>query len=276
MERRRGPGANMNLIINDARLAIERQVAEYPDRPEEEKYKIMVIDAFSSDAIPIHLITQEALRIYLKVLRQDGMIAFHISNRYLDLTPVLANLGREEGLVVCSNSDGDKDHPGKTSSTWVVLARDESSLERLWTARSWQPHKKEMQKALAPLLGVPDNGTGLHNLTMALYGAPEAVATPWKKLSWYKLTDKALSAASADGVPASVLENVVDLKNKAYERDELIPRLNRRLSSKEQDQYQDILLKHASKWRPNSPLPNPDVGVWTDDYSNLLSVFNWR
>ena len=78
------------------------------------------------------------------------MIAFHISNRYLDLTPVLANLGREEGLVVCSNSDGDKDHPGKTSSTWVVLARDESSLERLWTARSWQPHKKEMQKVPSP------------------------------------------------------------------------------------------------------------------------------
>ena len=73
-----------------------------------------------------------------------------------------------------------------------------------------------------------------------------------------------------------MLENVVDLKNKAYERDEVIPRLNRRLVSKEQDQYQDILLKHASKWRPNSPLPNPDVGVWTDDYSNLLSVFNWR
>jgi len=205
-------GAKLNLRINDARLEIERQVADEPDRPEEDKYSIMVVDAFSSDAIPIHLITKEALQVFLKMMRQDGKIAFHVSNRYLDLKPVLANLAQEEGLTVYYNSDdeGDSWNPlspfhGKTGSTWVVLARDEKHLERLWTTKTWLPRRKEMQGFVAPLVVVPDGGMGLHNLALGLYGASETIKAPWKKAE-----------------------------------------------------------------------TEPKVGVWTDDYSNLLSVFMWR
>jgi hypothetical protein len=198
-------GAKLNLRINDARLEIERQVADEPDRPEEDKYSILVVDAFSSDAIPIHLITKEALEVFLKMMRQDGKIAFHVSNRYLDLKPVLANLAQEEGLAVYYNSDDDEDYPGKTRSTWVVLARDEKHLERLWTTKTWLPRRKELQGVIAPLVVVPDGGTGFHNLALGLYGASETIKAPWRK-------------AETD----------------------------------------------------------PKVGVWTDDYSNLLSVFMWR
>ena len=71
----------------------------------EKYYKVIEVDAFSSDAIPVHLITLQALDIYLNNLADDGLLAFHISNRYLDLEPVLGNLAGELGLVGLSQSD---------------------------------------------------------------------------------------------------------------------------------------------------------------------------
>jgi SAM-dependent methyltransferase len=124
-------GSKIQTVVNDARLAIERQLAEQPDWPEEDKYGILVVDAFSSDAIPIHLITREALQLYLRVLREDGIVAFHISNRYLDLEPVLGNLARAENLACYSEKDNSQDDPGKARSHWVVLARKEGNLEKL-------------------------------------------------------------------------------------------------------------------------------------------------
>src|SRR6185436_21060154 len=62
-------------------------------------YNLIVVDAFSSDSIPIHLLTREAVAGYLKKLTQDGVIALHLSNRYMDLEPVVANLSKELGLV---------------------------------------------------------------------------------------------------------------------------------------------------------------------------------
>jgi SAM-dependent methyltransferase len=158
-------GVNVDLRLNDARLAIEREVAvraasgKSAAEKEAERYGLMVIDAFSSDAIPIHLITLEALKLYLEVLREDGILAFHISNRYLDLRPVLANLveqlNREKvPLVGLHESDG-QDEVGKAASTWVVIARKPEYLARLLTAEKWEPLRQDMTQRMLGLTCLP-------------------------------------------------------------------------------------------------------------------------
>ncbi len=83
---------------------------------------MLAIDAFSSDSIPVHLITREAVALYLQHLKRDGIIAIHISNRFLDLKPVLANISNALGAYVRLVSD-----PGDaviSSTDWVLIARD--------------------------------------------------------------------------------------------------------------------------------------------------------
>jgi len=193
-------------ILNDARLAIERQLAERPDWPEDEKYGILVVDAFSSDAIPVHLITLEALQLYLKVVRQDGLIAFHISNRFLDLRPVLANLAQKEKLVGYYEIDDDKSLQGKVPSTWVVLARSEQALARLLTTDHWKVEREQAKSTLRALMTLPQAEPGVSTTAGLLYlilsKNPNVQPAPWRRLK-----------------------------------------------------------------------PLRKVGVWTDDYSNLLSVF---
>src|SRR5205823_3067228 len=108
-----------------------------------EKFALLVVDAFSSDAIPIHLITREALDIYLRNLADDGLVAFHISNRYLDLAPVLGNLAAEVGIVGFVQADGDSHIPGKAGSNWVILSRQERHLDRLVHEKRWPQWQSE-------------------------------------------------------------------------------------------------------------------------------------
>ena len=94
-----------DLVLGDARLEIKRHLDKNPALPEREKYSVLAVDAFSSDAIPIHLITKEAVKLYFKTLRKDGILAFHISNRYLDLRPVLANIAEDLRKDAARNPD---------------------------------------------------------------------------------------------------------------------------------------------------------------------------
>ena len=82
---------SQDVVVGDARLRLR----DAPDGG----YGLIVLDAFSSDAIPMHLLTREALRLYRDKLADGGLIAFHISNRYLDLAPVLGALARDAGLI---------------------------------------------------------------------------------------------------------------------------------------------------------------------------------
>jgi len=88
------------------------------------------VDAFSSDAIPVHLITKEALAVYLRHMKPGGVIAFHVSNRFLRLPPVVGRLAQELGvhamLVSDEGKDGDDDH---TTTDWVLVARDPKTLQ---------------------------------------------------------------------------------------------------------------------------------------------------
>ncbi|HEV3117015.1 MAG TPA: fused MFS/spermidine synthase, partial [Gemmataceae bacterium] len=122
--------ATKRVILGDARLKMEEA--------EPGRYALIALDAFSSDAIPIHLITRQALELYFSKLEPDGVLAVHISNRYLNLQPVLANLARELKLVAYREYDDDE-HGGKYRSDWVVLARKPEDLGGLLSDKGWQP-----------------------------------------------------------------------------------------------------------------------------------------
>jgi hypothetical protein len=125
-------GVNLQLVPGDARL----QMRTAPDHG----YDLLLLDAFSSDSIPIHLLTREALELYLSKLGEDGVLMYNITNRYLDIEPVLAGLAREAGLTAYVQWDQDvADKPGKTPSKYVVMARRPELLERLVANGKWQP-----------------------------------------------------------------------------------------------------------------------------------------
>jgi len=124
----RARAALVRLELGDARIRLDAVKHERPG----ERYDLIVVDAFSSDAIPVHLLTREAIRLYLDVLAPDGLLVVHISNRYLDLAPVVANLAADAGLDGRLLVDDASDRPeGGARSTWVVLARRAVALEGL-------------------------------------------------------------------------------------------------------------------------------------------------
>lgn len=117
--------ANIEVVIGDARLSLERETQS----ANMERCDVLALDAFSSDAIPIHLLTREAFEIYLKHLSFGGIIAVHTSNRYLNLDPVVFKTAASVGLsaTLISDSPNDKDW-WLSSSTWVLLARSSEVL----------------------------------------------------------------------------------------------------------------------------------------------------
>jgi len=125
------------VVLGDARLTLARE----PDAG----FALLLLDAFSSDAIPAHLMTREAVALYLRKLAPNGVVAFHISNRYLDLAPNLAAIVRDLGLVarISAPLTGKAAQAARVlsrySATWVVLARDDEALGELRAAKSWLP-----------------------------------------------------------------------------------------------------------------------------------------
>lgn len=123
--------APVDVVLGDARL----QLRNAPNA----HYGLIVIDAFTSDSIPVHLLTQEAVDLYLSKLAAGGLLAFHISNRHLDLGPVLDGIARSRNLTAVDiNDDSFKDFAGKDMSRWIVLTRslsDQGSLPDLPTAK---------------------------------------------------------------------------------------------------------------------------------------------
>jgi hypothetical protein len=116
--------APVNVVLGDARLKLH----DAPDR----SYDLLVLDAFSSDAIPVHLMTQQALDLYLSKLATRGLIVFHISNRNLELSDVVGELAKSRNLSCLSLLDMTPQQPnGKDPSHWVVLARNATDYGEL-------------------------------------------------------------------------------------------------------------------------------------------------
>ncbi len=119
----RDSAADVRVVLGDARLTLSRA------RP---GYGLVVLDAFSSDSIPIHLLTVECFQMAFSKLSEGGLLAVHISNRYLDLEPVLAANARALGLATMVDMDpavADERAEGKTDSHWVLLARKAVDLD---------------------------------------------------------------------------------------------------------------------------------------------------
>jgi hypothetical protein len=138
----RDRGATLQVELGDARIRLDAVRRERP----QERYDVILVDAFTSDAIPVHLLTREAIRLYLEMLAPRGILALHISNRYLRLEPVVANLAEDAGLGGRLIQDGDTGEiKGATEATWVLLARTPEDFGGLATDARWTAVRLETE-----------------------------------------------------------------------------------------------------------------------------------
>jgi hypothetical protein len=121
-----GSPARIEITLGDARLSLERELRD-PARLH--TYDVLAIDAFSGDAIPVHLLTREAFALYRDALREDGVLAVHVSNHYLDLPPIVRGLAAEQGRQVALIETTDDDERALDSSTWMLVTGNAAMLE---------------------------------------------------------------------------------------------------------------------------------------------------
>jgi len=115
--------ARIEIALGDARLSMEREPPQ--------KFDLLALDAFSSDAVPVHLLTKEAFAVYERHLNTNGIIAVHISNHHLDLQPVIANLARHlqyQMVLIDHAPEQTKDEWWDYRSTWALLSRSQERL----------------------------------------------------------------------------------------------------------------------------------------------------
>jgi spermidine synthase len=120
--------ATLHVVLGDGRLSLAAAPAH--------RYDLLVVDAFNSDAIPVHLLTLEALSVYLSKLSENGILLFHLSNRYLDLEPVLSALIRENTARTRRLVQS-----GGAPSIWAAVTVHAASLGRLRHHPEWRPLK---------------------------------------------------------------------------------------------------------------------------------------
>jgi len=123
--------AKIENLLGDARLTMERETPQ--------NYDVLAIDAFSSDSIPTHLMTHQAMGVYLKNMKQDGVIAFHVTNRFLHLAPVVKRIADENGLHTVLISDDPEDGSDFAKTDWVLVSRSEKALAHARIADTKQP-----------------------------------------------------------------------------------------------------------------------------------------
>lgn len=184
--------ATWEIIMGDARVQLERN--------KNAKYGMIIVDAFSSDSIPIHLLTKQAIELYLDRLEPDGVLVLHISNRYLRLKPVVAKLAESLKLTALLRDDSDNSAINKSGSNWVAVALQPEQLGQL-------PN----------LANLPEFQDDYFD---------ELIPQPGRRF--------ALGAVGGGMVPLKTRDRWVLMKAK-----------------------------------PEDPL-------WTDDFSNLLRIMNWR
>jgi len=113
--------AAVETLLGDARLVMEREAPQ--------NYDLLAVDAFSSDSIPVHLITREAMAVYLRHIKPDGVVAFHVTNRFLRLAPVVKRIAGERGLFTALISD-EAEGSDLARTDWVLVTRNRRLLER--------------------------------------------------------------------------------------------------------------------------------------------------
>ncbi|HEY7403734.1 MAG TPA: fused MFS/spermidine synthase [Candidatus Angelobacter sp.] len=112
--------AKVEIVEGDARLSMEAEPSQ--------QYDVIAVDAFSGDAIPVHLLTAEAVQLYLRHLRPGGILAFHVSNSFLDLAPVVAAEAEHAGLASALVSSPDDEYTGGYAADWVLVTSNQQFL----------------------------------------------------------------------------------------------------------------------------------------------------
>jgi SAM-dependent methyltransferase len=123
-----------NVVIGDGRLSIERS----PDK----EFDVLMLDAFNSDSIPAHLVSREAVNMYLAKLKPDGLILFHVSNRYMNVEGLVSAVTLDSGLQGLVRYDDDEEPMGKASSDYVVAARHSEDFGQLNENENWTKVEK--------------------------------------------------------------------------------------------------------------------------------------
>ncbi|MEA3341755.1 MAG: fused MFS/spermidine synthase, partial [Chloroflexota bacterium] len=117
--------AEVDIVLGDARISLERALLE--NKPEQ--FDVLVVDAFSSDSIPMHLLTRECMNLYRQHLAEDGILAIHISNKHLDLEPLVRGLAAEIGYEAVLIGNDDVEEEGVDSSDWVLVTTNQEFLQ---------------------------------------------------------------------------------------------------------------------------------------------------
>ena len=131
----------VDVILGDARISLERELAQ----GQENKFDILIIDAFSGDSIPMHLLTAEAFNLYLRHLKDDGVLAFHITNRHIDLSDPLRNLAgriRWGAMRLGSNPENGIGSPAE----WAIISRNRPFIDALFSAELIYLWRREVPK----------------------------------------------------------------------------------------------------------------------------------
>lgn len=128
--------AKVEVETGDARLRLRRGPSE--------RFDVLVLDAFSSDAVPVHLVTREALAVYRRALAPGGALLVHVSNNHVRLAPVFASLARDAGLVAIGRNDDElppaERLAGKDASEWLVMTESREAIDLLLRTKSgWRP-----------------------------------------------------------------------------------------------------------------------------------------
>jgi spermidine synthase len=152
--------AQVEVVLGDARLSLERELAQGKfDRPEQ-RFDVLSVDAFSGDSIPVHLLTREAFASYARVITPDGVIAFHLSNRYLDLAPVVEQIARDAGFQAVLVADRPSEFGLLTASDWALVTRSAEFLR--------QPEIAAYSAPIAPRAGLREWTDQFSNLFQIL------------------------------------------------------------------------------------------------------------
>ncbi|MDD5302173.1 MAG: fused MFS/spermidine synthase [Elusimicrobia bacterium] len=135
--------ASIRIVVGDGRLSLERA--------EGASYDALILDAFSSGSIPIHLLTKDAFAVYLRRLKPDGVILLHVSNRYLDLRPVLAATALDLGLSAAAKRQLSAGlvEEGRAPSVWAAVSRDAAAIGKLVEKKGWRALDAKGSRATA-------------------------------------------------------------------------------------------------------------------------------
>lgn len=144
--------ARIERVLGDARLALEREPAQ--------GFDVLAVDAFSGDSVPIHLITAEAMEVYLRHLRPGGIVAFHVTNRFLALAPVVAKIAEARGLHAVLVHDDTAETAWLRDTDWVLVAREAETLAREPVGAA--------ASAIAPVAGIRPWTDDFNNLLSVL------------------------------------------------------------------------------------------------------------